>query len=95
MYAQDSIDMLHQAGIQFKRHEDEGISVDDFAELLISSGLVLCEDVTWIAFARSVNINIELYLYSSIQSTNYPSIHLSIHPINYLSIHPINHQFFH
>lgn len=54
MYAQDSIDMLTEAGIQFKRHEEDGIRVGDFAELLISSGLVLCEDVIWIAFARCV-----------------------------------------
>ena len=52
MYAQDSIEMLQQAGIQFKRHEEEGIGVIDFAELLMSSGLVLTDDVTWIAFAR-------------------------------------------
>lgn len=52
MYAQDSIDMLTGAGIQFKRHEDEGVEVDMFAELLISSGLVLHEEVTWITFAR-------------------------------------------
>ena len=52
MYAQDSIDMLTGAGIQFKRHEEEGVEVDMFAELLISSGLVLFEEVTWITFAR-------------------------------------------
>ncbi len=52
MYAQDSIEMLQQAGIHFKRHEEEGVMVEDFAELLMSSGLVLCEEVTWIAFAR-------------------------------------------
>ena len=52
MYAQDSIDMLTGAGIQFKRHEEEGVEVDLFAELLISSGLVLDEEVTWITFAR-------------------------------------------
>lgn len=52
MYAQDSIEMLQQAGIQFKRHEEDGIMVEEFAELLMSSGLVLCEGVTWIAFAR-------------------------------------------
>lgn len=51
MYAQDSIDMLTGAGIQFKRHEEEGVEVDMFAELLISSGLVLFEEVTWITFA--------------------------------------------
>lgn len=52
MYAQDSIDMLTGAGIQFKRHEEEGIELDQFAELLMSSGLVLSEDITWITFAR-------------------------------------------
>ena len=52
MYAQDSIDMLTGAGIQFKRHEDEGIDIDHFAELVYSSGLVLSEDITWITFAR-------------------------------------------
>lgn len=54
MYAQDSIDMLTGAGIQFKRHEEEGVEVDQFAELLISSGLVLNEEVTWTTFARLV-----------------------------------------
>ncbi len=54
MYAQDSIDMLTGAGIQFKRHEEDGVEVDVFAELLITSGLVLNEEVTWTTFARSV-----------------------------------------
>ena len=52
MYAQDSIDLLNRAGIQFKRHEEEGIDVSDFAELLITSGLVLNEDVKWLSFHR-------------------------------------------
>ena len=44
--------MLTQAGIQFKRHEEEGIELVDFAELLTSSGLVLREEINWITFAR-------------------------------------------
>ena len=52
MYAQDSIDLLNRAGIQFKRHEEEGIDVNDFAELLITSGLILNEDVKWLSFHR-------------------------------------------
>jgi CCR4-NOT transcription complex subunit 7/8 len=51
MYAQDSIDMLTQAGIQFKLHEEEGIEMSNFAELLTSSGLVLREEISWITFA--------------------------------------------
>jgi len=50
MYAQDSVDLLKRAGIDFKRHNDFGISLQDFGEGLISSGLVLNSDVKWIAF---------------------------------------------
>ena len=50
-YAQDSIDMLsNSAGIDFSRSLDNGIDQNEFGELLISSGLVLLEDVTWITF---------------------------------------------
>jgi len=50
-YAQDSIDMLsNSAGIDFSRSMDNGIDQSEFGELLISSGLVLLEDVTWITF---------------------------------------------
>lgn len=50
MYAQDSIDLLARSGIDFKKHEDYGIDVDYFGELLITSGLVLYDEVKWITF---------------------------------------------
>jgi len=50
MYAQDSIDLLKEAGIDFKRHETEGIDVNYFGELMTTSGLVLVENVRWISF---------------------------------------------
>lgn len=53
LYAQDSIDLLTRSGIQFARHKAEGIDVNHFAELLISSGLVMNEDITWITFHSS------------------------------------------
>ena len=40
-----SIDFLRHCGIDFERHTHEGIDVQDFAELLMSSGVVLNEDV--------------------------------------------------
>ena len=54
MYAQDSIDLLQKSGIDFKKHEDYGIDVDHFGEMLMSSGLVLMDDVKWISFHRWV-----------------------------------------
>jgi CCR4-NOT transcription complex subunit 7/8 len=54
MYAQDSIDLLSKSGIDFKRHEEHGIDVHEFGELMISSGMVLLDDVKWISFHRFV-----------------------------------------
>ena len=68
MYAQDSIDMLTQAGIQFKRHEEEGIEMSNFAELLTSSGLVLREEISWITFARSPQTSLsQHFMHTSLQ----------------------------
>jgi CCR4-NOT transcription complex subunit 7/8 len=50
MYAQDSIELLQRSGIDFDAHNERGIDVHDFGELLISSGLVLVPNVTWITF---------------------------------------------
>ncbi|XP_056665783.1 CCR4-NOT transcription complex subunit 7-like isoform X3 [Monodelphis domestica] len=50
MYAQDSIELLTMSGIQFKKHEEEGIEAQYFAELLMTSGVVLCDGVKWLSF---------------------------------------------
>jgi hypothetical protein len=42
MYAQDSIDLLKEAGLDFARHEESGIDVQYFGELMVTSGLVGC-----------------------------------------------------
>lgn len=52
MYAQDSIDLLQNSGLQFKKHEEDGIEPVDFAELLMTSGIVLFEDIKWLSFHR-------------------------------------------
>ncbi len=56
MYAQDSIELLQKSGIQFKKHEDEGIDPHLFAELLTTSGVVFMENVTWLSFHAYVLI---------------------------------------
>lgn len=52
MYAQDSIELLKDSGIKFDRDEEEGIDPEDFAELLMSSGVVLCDNIKFISFHR-------------------------------------------
>lgn len=50
MYAPESIELLQKSGFDFQRHEEMGITPNDFAELLITSGLVLNSDAKWISF---------------------------------------------
>jgi CCR4-NOT transcription complex subunit 7/8 len=50
MYAQESTSMLAKAGIDFAMHEKNGIDPLEFGALLMSSGLVLLDDVHWISF---------------------------------------------
>ena len=54
MYAPESIDLLQKSGIDLQQHEEMGIEPNDFAELMITSGLVLLEDTKWISFHRWV-----------------------------------------
>lgn len=50
MFAQDSIVMLQKAGLDFDMHEKNGIDPLEFGALLMTSGLVLLDDVHWISF---------------------------------------------
>eukprot|EP00250_Pteridium_aquilinum_P015218 c22454_g2_i1 orf=91-918(-) len=50
VYAQDSIDLLKQSGIDFMKNEERGIDSTRFAELLMSSGVVMNESMHWITF---------------------------------------------
>ena len=46
MYAQDSIELLKNSGIDFACNEARGIDVLHFGELLMSSGIVLNDEVS-------------------------------------------------
>ena len=50
MYAQDSIDLLQRSGIDFEQFEARGIDPHLFGELLMTSGLVLNDNVKWLSF---------------------------------------------
>ena len=54
MYTPESIELLRAHGIDFQRHEDMGIDPNHFAELMITSGLVLTDETKWISFHRCV-----------------------------------------
>lgn len=50
IYATDSIELLRQCGMDFKKNKERGVDALRFGELLMSSGVVLNEDVHWVTF---------------------------------------------
>ncbi|KAG0479570.1 hypothetical protein HPP92_010428 [Vanilla planifolia] len=48
--AADSIQLLRQSGMDFEKNRERGIDAVQFGELLMSSGIVLNEDVHWVTF---------------------------------------------
>eukprot|EP00923_Selenidium_pygospionis_P052958 GHVN01091733.1.p1 GENE.GHVN01091733.1~~GHVN01091733.1.p1 ORF type:complete len:663 (-),score=127.40 GHVN01091733.1:271-2259(-) len=62
LYAQDSIDFLKRSGVDFARHQSEGIEPHRFGELIMASGLVMNDNVRWIAFHGSYDFGYLLKL---------------------------------
>jgi len=50
LYSPESIELLKTNGIDFEKNKVNGIDSRDFADLLMASGLLLNESVSWITF---------------------------------------------
>ncbi|KAL0709335.1 hypothetical protein Bca4012_016313 [Brassica carinata] len=50
IYASESIELLRQCGIDFKKNVERGIDVVRFGELMMSSGIVLNDSISWVTF---------------------------------------------
>ncbi|KAH9383170.1 hypothetical protein HPB48_023996 [Haemaphysalis longicornis] len=56
MYADDSIALLVNSGIEFERHQKQGIDPYEFAQLLTVSGVVLSPNVKLICFHGAYDV---------------------------------------
>ncbi|ORD96953.1 CNOT8 [Hepatospora eriocheir] len=53
MYSKESIELLHEAKIDFEKHSTMGIDPAELGYWLLTSGLVLTDDIYWISFHSS------------------------------------------
>lgn len=65
----DSIDLLRKSGIDFDRFLAEGVDTARFAELLMSSGVVLNDDLQWVTFHSGYDFG---YLLKALTAQNMP-----------------------
>ncbi|GFQ06748.1 probable ccr4-associated factor 1 homolog 7 [Phtheirospermum japonicum] len=50
MHANDSVELLRHSGIDFGQNNEKGIDAGRFGELLMSSGVVLNDNIYWVTF---------------------------------------------
>ncbi|KAE8701603.1 putative CCR4-associated factor 1-like protein 10 [Hibiscus syriacus] len=68
-HQEQSIKLLSESGIDFKKNKEKGVSFRDFGELLMSSGVVSNHKVHWVVFHSGYDIGYSLKL---LTGTNLP-----------------------
>ncbi len=68
--AEEAVQLLTKSGVQFERLATDGIDSNSFAELLMTSGIVLSDNVKWISFHGSFDF---AHLIKLLTDQNLPS----------------------
>jgi len=91
MYAQDSIDLLYNSGINFKQHENDGIDPLYFAELLMTSGVILMEDVCWVSFHSGYDFAYMLKLLTNTKLPNEEKVFFELLKLFFPTVYDIKY----
>jgi CCR4-NOT transcription complex subunit 7/8 len=70
MFAQDSIDLLSKAGVDFDKHQKNGIYIKEFSDFLFESGLIFNKKIKWISFHSGYDFG---YLIKMLTKKNLPN----------------------
>ncbi|KAL8498734.1 hypothetical protein ACS0TY_021892 [Phlomoides rotata] len=91
IFANDSIEMLRQSGIDFKKNHELGIDANRFAELLMSSGVVLNDCVDWVTFHSGYDFGYLLKLLTQRSLPDSPSGFFNLLKIYFPVVYDIKH----
>lgn len=91
MYAIDSIELLQQSGIDFKKNNEKGIDAQVFAELLMSSGIVLNDTVHWVTFHSGYDFGYLLKLLTCQQLPPTPAGFFNLINMYFPTVYDIKH----
>ncbi|XP_054793134.1 probable CCR4-associated factor 1 homolog 6 [Prosopis cineraria] len=70
--SRDMIDALRDSGMDLEKNQKDGVTYSDFAELLMSSGLVMRDEVSWITFQGSSHFGYLVKLLTAAGKKNLP-----------------------
>ena len=88
---QQSIELLQESGIDFKENNEKGIDSQLFGELLMSSGIVLNEDVHWLTFSSAYDFGYLLKLLTCKQLPPTPSGFFNLINIFFPTMYDMKH----
>lgn len=91
MYAIDSIELLQQSGIDFKKNNEKGIDAQVFGELLMSSGIVLNDTVHWVTFHSGYDFGYMLKLLTCQQLPPTPAGFFNLINMYFPTVYDIKH----
>lgn len=56
MVSAESMELLRKAGVNFDHHKNNGVSIFEFAQLMMDSGLLMDQNVTWITYHAAYDL---------------------------------------
>ncbi|SCU77293.1 LAMI_0A00562g1_1 [Lachancea mirantina] len=62
MVSAESLELLKKSGINFEKHQNAGVSANEFAQLMTDSGLALSKEITWVSYHAAYDFGFLLKL---------------------------------